>query len=62
MFFSGCESGSQSEPRTQTTGQSESEDLLPAAVAIPDRYGAQVSKEILRVVGNAVDEEVAPLI
>ncbi|MGI9236245.1 MAG: gamma-glutamyltransferase [Woeseiaceae bacterium] len=31
----------------------------PAAVAIPDKYGAQISEEILRAGGNAVDAAVA---
>ena len=31
----------------------------PAAVAIPDKYGAQVSEEILRAGGNAVDAAIA---
>ena len=59
VFFSGCESGSQSELETQAIGQTEAGNLLPAAVAIPDQYGAQVSEEILRAGGNAVDAAVA---
>jgi len=35
------------------------EYLAPAAVAIPDKYGAQVSEEILRAGGNAVDAAIA---
>ena len=31
----------------------------PAAVAIPDKYGAQISEDILRAGGNAVDAAVA---
>lgn len=31
----------------------------PAAVAVPDKYGAQVSEDILRAGGNAVDAAVA---
>ena len=31
----------------------------PAAVAIPDKYGAKISEDILRAGGNAVDAAVA---
>ena len=35
------------------------EKARPAAVAIPDHYGAQISEDILRAGGNAVDAAVA---
>jgi len=51
-----------------TTDQARSPDAAPptvqeaggkAAVAMPDRYGAQVSEDILRAGGNAVDAAIA---
>ena len=57
VFVSGCESSSQSESASQSAPGKQA--IGPAAVAIPDQYGAQVSEEILRAGGNAVDAAVA---
>ena len=49
-----------SPPEPQTTVVVEqSEALTTAAVAMPDKYGAQVSEQILRAGGNAVDAGIA---
>ena len=55
LFLFSCESDSESVPLAQDNA----EVLQPAAVAIPDKYGAQISEEILRAGGNAVDAAVA---
>jgi gamma-glutamyltranspeptidase/glutathione hydrolase len=47
-------------PGPQATGAPEpTTELSTAAVAMPDKYGAQVSEEILQVGGNAVDAAIA---
>ncbi|MDH3616763.1 MAG: gamma-glutamyltransferase, partial [Gammaproteobacteria bacterium] len=47
-------------PQTQVPVAAEQEpDLQPAAVAMPDRYGAVVAERILRAGGNAVDASIA---
>jgi gamma-glutamyltranspeptidase/glutathione hydrolase len=47
-------------PEPQATGALEpTTELSAAAVAMPDKYGAQVSEEILRAGGNAVDAAIA---
>ncbi len=56
LILIGC-----SEPAevTTTTEVETPEVVRTAAVAMPDRYGAQVSEEILRSGGNAVDAAIA---
>jgi gamma-glutamyltranspeptidase/glutathione hydrolase len=61
LILTGC-----SKPAEESVGppvdaaQAEtSPDLRSAAVAMPDRYGAEVSEEILRSGGNAVDAAIA---
>ena len=47
-------------PEPQATGTLEPPtDLRTAAVAMPDKYGAAVSEQILRAGGNAVDAGIA---
>jgi gamma-glutamyltranspeptidase/glutathione hydrolase len=59
LFLLGC---SQSEPPAQPTETPAVEEQAPvteAAVAMPDRYGAEVSAAILAAGGNAVDAAIA---
>ena len=47
-------------PEPQATGALEqTSELSTAAVAMPDKYGAQVSEDILQAGGNAVDAAIA---
>ena len=55
LVLFGCESDNESGP----LAQNDAAVLQPAAVAIPDKYGAQVSEKILRAGGNAVDAALA---
>jgi len=60
MFLIGCGKSNQSKVASETTtGDAAAAIAKPAAVAIPDKYGAQVSEEILRAGGNAVDAAIA---
>lgn len=54
----GCDPASQSGV-PQAVAIDPVEKARPAAVAIPDKYGAQISEDILRAGGNAVDAAVA---
>lgn len=54
----GCEPAGQSGVE-QAIAVDPVEKARPAAVAIPDHYGAQISEDILRAGGNAVDAAVA---
>lgn len=57
-LFLGCSPADQ--PQTQVPVAAEQEpELQPAAVAMPDRYGAAVAEQILRAGGNAVDAGIA---
>lgn len=55
LLLIGCQSDNEAGPAPR----GDTEALQPAAVAIPDNYGAQVSEDILRAGGNAVDAAVA---
>ncbi|MGI9237074.1 MAG: gamma-glutamyltransferase [Woeseiaceae bacterium] len=47
-------------PQSAASGTDEQQtELRPAAVAMPDRYGAEVAEQILRAGGNAVDAGIA---
>jgi gamma-glutamyltranspeptidase/glutathione hydrolase len=57
FLFAGCS------PRNDTSEQPQAESaatvVRTAAVAIPDKYGAQVAEDVLHAGGNAVDAAVA---
>jgi len=54
LSLSGCVPAEQPPKRTPVAA-----DTRTAAIAIPDRYGAQVAENVLRAGGNAVDAAVA---
>ena len=56
-WFVGC--GPADQPTTQATAPATEAVARTAAVAIPDKYGAQVAEDVLRAGGNAVDAAVA---
>lgn len=55
----GCGSPAGSDNDSVSVDAAPARYLQPAAVAIPDKYGAQVSEDILRAGGNAVDAAIA---
>jgi gamma-glutamyltranspeptidase/glutathione hydrolase len=57
LWIAGCSPAN--EPANQTPVRVAETDEQTAAVAIPDKYGAQVAEEVLRAGGNAVDAAVA---
>lgn len=60
VVFFGCGENKVSEVALAVADESSVAVMAnPAAVAIPDKYGAQVSEEILRAGGNAVDAAIA---
>ena len=56
-WFVGC--GAADEPASQAPLPATQTVERTAAVAIPDKYGAQVAEDVLRAGGNAVDAAVA---
>ena len=56
FLFSGC---SQSADETPAVAAQSSVETSQAAVAMPDRYGAEVGQQILEAGGNAVDAAIA---
>ena len=58
LLLSGC-SGDSNDPASQTNLSVAREQISQAAVAMPDRYSAEVSAQILEQGGNAVDAAVA---
>jgi len=61
MFLAGCSRPAEESVAPQVDGaQVDAQQALrSAAVAMPDRYGAEVGEEILRSGGNAVDAAIA---
>jgi gamma-glutamyltranspeptidase/glutathione hydrolase len=57
LCIAGC--GPANEPAEQTPVRAAETVERTAAVAIPDKYGAQVAEDVLRAGGNAVDAAVA---
>jgi gamma-glutamyltranspeptidase/glutathione hydrolase len=57
LLFAAC--GPASEPTAQTAVRATETMERTAAVAIPDKYGAQVAEDVLQAGGNAVDAAVA---
>jgi len=57
LSIAGC--GVAERPQPQTPAAGTAAGTRTAAVAIPDRYGAQVAEDVLRAGGNAVDAAVA---
>ena len=57
LWVTGC--GPASEPVEQAPVRASETTEPTAAVAIPDKYGAQVAEDVLRAGGNAVDAAVA---
>lgn len=55
----GCSSPGNSDNDVVAAAAAPASIIRPAAVAIPDKYGAQISEDILRAGGNAVDAAVA---
>jgi len=57
---SGCSPAERDQSATTTEQQAEQQvELRSAAVAMPDRYGAEVAEQILKAGGNAVDAGIA---
>ncbi len=54
-----CAPPDPAEPPAATAEQEQEQDYTTAAVAMPDKYGAAISEEILRAGGNAVDAGIA---
>lgn len=59
LLLSGCGPSSEQQSAALSPGAATTEITRTAAVAIPDKYGAQISEDILRAGGNAVDAAVA---
>jgi len=59
LCFSVTGCGQRNEPAGQAQPDTAATTPATAAVAIPDKYGAQVAEEVLRAGGNAVDAAVA---
>jgi gamma-glutamyltranspeptidase/glutathione hydrolase len=57
LWLAGCSPAN--EPSQQAPASTAQTAERTAAVAIPDKYGAQVAEEVLRAGGNAVDAAVA---
>ena len=57
LLFAGC--GPAQEPELQTAAEPAAAAQQSAAIAIPDKYGAEVAEAVLRAGGNAVDAAVA---
>ncbi len=57
LLLAGC--GPAQEPNRQTAAEPAAATQRSAAIAIPDKYGAEVAETILRAGGNAVDAAVA---
>lgn len=57
VWLAGCSPASEPADRTPPRATETAEQT--AAVAIPDKYGAQVAEDVLRAGGNAVDAAVA---
>ncbi len=61
-LFSGCSPADRDQAATAQQAEQQPEqqlELQKAAVAMPDRYGAEVAEQILRKGGNAVDAGIA---
>jgi gamma-glutamyltranspeptidase/glutathione hydrolase len=59
LLLPGCERPPEPPPPATAPGAGEAVAVRHAAVAIPDRYGAEVAEDILRAGGNAVDAAIA---
>jgi len=60
ILVSGCSPAERDQSATLTEKQAEQQaELRKAAVAMPDRYGAEVAEQILKAGGNAVDAGIA---
>lgn len=59
LIFAACSPGTDQAPSPHAAQPTVQEAGSKAAVAMPDKYGAQVSEDILRAGGNAVDAAIA---
>ncbi len=60
ILVSGCSPAERDQSAAATEQQTEQQvELRSAAVAMPDRYGAEVAEQILKAGGNAVDAGIA---
>jgi len=60
ILVSGCSPAERDQSAAATEQQAEQQvELRSAAVAMPDRYGAEVAEQILKAGGNAVDAGIA---
>jgi gamma-glutamyltranspeptidase/glutathione hydrolase len=59
LFLTGCEPAAQAPQPSLPQAVNHETVIRTAAIAIPDRYGAQVAEDVLRAGGNAVDAAVA---
>jgi len=60
ILVSGCSPAERDQSAITTEQQAEQQvELRSAAVAMPDRYGAEVAEQILKAGGNAVDAGIA---
>lgn len=59
LLLQGCSPSNEQPSASDSPAVGTTETTRTAAVAIPDEYGAQISEDILRAGGNAVDAAVA---
>ncbi len=59
LIFAACSPATDQAPSPHAAQPTVQEAGSKAAVAMPDKYGAQVSEDILRAGGNAVDAAIA---